>query len=1226
MAQSDRARTSRSSSSSRGASPGLLFRRGFVGFLALVWLFFVASLIGFNPADPPTHLVWPANPSPTNWCGPVGAHLSYYAFRFLGWGAWLGAAAAGLVLISLITGIAWRDLAVRVLGLALIVAGGSTMHNLLFPSRGWFPDVPGGVLGVAGGELLVQHFGVVGAGLWIGAGLLLGLVVAADDWIGFLFGWMRDRAVPAAVTAGAAAAPVVAKVSVATGRAAARAGGGFFGAMTRVFRRGAGAPRQHDLDDAPRDADRARSKGRGSNAIEDRDGLVDPDSGRRVRSKPRADEATGEQSPGAKPRRGRRGSADEAAQAEATTEAGANADANAEDASDSSSAGEPASQVEAKPRARGRRRAAQPPEPAGVSDDASQNADDDSGSVEDAIADQNRAGDDASVTDEADADPALDDELPGAPQVFDKDALRAKMARLPVVFGQRDVQVASDADLEGLQNVAELEGYRFPGLDLLENPEENFSLKLEEHVRDQGAALESALRQYKIDGEVVGIESGPVITLYHVKLAAGTKVAQITALDKDVARALKAVNIRIVSNMVGRDTIGIEVPNAQKEKVRLKELMSRPERYAKMKLPMFLGKDASGEALIADLTQMPHMLIAGTTGSGKSVCMNTIIMGFLYTKKPSELKLVLVDPKMVEMSQFKDIPHLMCPVVTEMSKAAAILDWACGKMDERYELLAEAGCRDIATYNDLAWEELRERLTPPGKVLTPEEEARIPRKLPYMVFIIDELADLMMTNKEVEGSIIRIAQKARAVGIHLILATQRPQANVVTGLIKSNMPARVAFKVASGMDSRIVLDQKGGELLLGYGDMLYLSPRTSKLLRAQGTLVDDLEIRKVVRFMREVASPSFERQLLSLRKSDGDDEKILESKNNSSASLAAAQEDPMFERAVEIVLETRRGSVSLLQRRLAIGYTRASRLVDLMGIAGIISDHKGSVARDVLITPEEWAAMKQLAAEEAAAQGLEWPPPPNQGELFPKGTGPGEALADAQDGPASAPEASNPETKPPESKLSASKPSPSTPAAISVSERPVPPTKPAAPASTKALPLAKPGVAASAIAARGAAGAAIGGAAGAAASSTPSKTAPAPSKGGSRDNPRDQDTAEESAFDDDESAPLDLDHRAPWEDEEPADEVADESDDAADGDSEAEYEDADEQDEFDDPDHTDEDDTEEDDSDDEDDGSDEGDFEASADEDQGRPPNRPPSRPSSPPPKPPSRGGSSRRP
>lgn len=551
----------------------------------------------------------------------------------------------------------------------------------------------------------------------------------------------------------------------------------------------------------------------------------------------------------------------------------------------------------------------------------------------------------------------------GAPQVFNRDDLKAKIAKLPVRFAQDNKSLATDDDLAAFQNAMDLKGYKFPGLDLLEEPEEGFNEKLESLVRGQAEALEASLQEYKINGEVVDIESGPAITLYHIRLAPGTKVAQINAIESDLARSLKAVNIRVVANMEGRDTIGIEVPNPTKERVRLKELMSNRERFGEMKLPMFLGKDAAGDPLISDLTKMPHMLIAGTTGSGKSVCMNTIIMSFLYTKRPDELKLVLVDPKMVEMSQFKDIPHLMCPVVTEMPKAAAILEWAVTKMDERYELLADAGCRDIAGYNELEWDELKERL----EIETDEQAMRIPKKLPYMVFIIDELADLMMTNKEVEGSIIRIAQKARAVGIHLILATQRPQANVVTGLIKSNMPCRIAFKVASGMDSRIVLDQKGGELLLGQGDMLHLSPSSHELSRAQGTLVDDKEIRRVVKFLKTISTQNFERSLVQLKgDQDADEERLYLSENNSSASLKAAQEDPLFDRAVEIVLETKRGSVSLLQRRLAIGYTRASRLIDLMGIAGIISDHKGSVARDVKISLEEWEAMKELVAEEAA--------------------------------------------------------------------------------------------------------------------------------------------------------------------------------------------------------------------------------------------------------------------
>ncbi len=528
---------------------------------------------------------------------------------------------------------------------------------------------------------------------------------------------------------------------------------------------------------------------------------------------------------------------------------------------------------------------------------------------------------------------------------FDPDALREKMAQMPINFAPKvtatEVPRAPEVDLSG---------YKFPGLEMLEDPEGSFQTEMEFLVREQAAALESALQQYKIDGEVVNIDSGPVITLFEVRLAPGTKVARINAVDSDIARALKAPNIRVVANMAGKDTVGIEVPNLEKERVRMKELMSaEPEKVAKMKLPMFLGKDASGNPLVQDLNAMPHMLIAGTTGSGKSVTMNSIIMSFLYTKRPDELKLVLVDPKMVEMSQFKSIPHLMCPVVTEMAKAAAILEWAVTKMDERYELLAEAGVRDIASYNQLEWEEIKERIEPS----TPEEEARIPRKLPYLVFIIDELADLMMTNKEVESHIVRIAQKARAVGMHLILATQRPSANVVTGLIKSNMPCRICMKVSSGMDSRIVLDAKGGELLLGHGDMLFLSPRSSELIRAQGTLVDDQEIRKSVKFLKDVSGQAFEPQLVQMRSGEAGGEGF-------------GERDELFDNAVEVVLDTQRGSVSLLQRRLTIGYSRASRIIEEMERFGIIGGHKTAQAREVLISAEEWMAMQELARREAA--------------------------------------------------------------------------------------------------------------------------------------------------------------------------------------------------------------------------------------------------------------------
>ena len=579
----------------------------------------------------------------------------------------------------------------------------------------------------------------------------------------------------------------------------------------------------------------------------------------------------------------------------------------------------------------------------------------------------------AAAESESAASPATQDEAPeagdaeedsGSPSAdapgayaaerkFDPDALRAKIKALPINFSPHAAAKSGvpGAGISGTLRDSDMSGYRFPGLDQLIEPEYNFTQEMERIVRDQALLLEQALQTYRIEGEVVGIEPGPVITLYEVRLAAGTKVSAVGAVASDLARSLKAPNIRVVPNMAGKDTVAIEVPNVKKEKVRLKELMTvHNESAQKMALPMFLGKDASGTPLIGDLATMPHMLIAGTTGSGKSVCMNSIIMSFLFTKRPDELKLVLVDPKMVEMSMFKDIPHLMCPVVTEMAKAAAILEWATTKMDERYELLAEAGVRDIAGYNSLSWEDLKTRFNPG----TEEEEARIPKKLPYLVFIIDELADLMMTNKEIEGFIVRLAQKARAVGLHLILATQRPQANVVTGLIKSNMPCRVSFKVASGMDSRIVLDQKGAELLLGQGDMLYLSPRTSKLVRAQGTLVDDGEIRRVTGFLKEIATQNFEPQLVQLRGPGVDPEN-------------AGERDPLFDDAVRVVLETKRGSVSLLQRRLTIGYSRASRLIEEMAQANILGTYKGSQAREVTLTLEEWDAMKAQAEADAKA-------------------------------------------------------------------------------------------------------------------------------------------------------------------------------------------------------------------------------------------------------------------
>jgi S-DNA-T family DNA segregation ATPase FtsK/SpoIIIE len=499
----------------------------------------------------------------------------------------------------------------------------------------------------------------------------------------------------------------------------------------------------------------------------------------------------------------------------------------------------------------------------------------------------------------------------------------------------------------------ELGDYVLPQLSLLRDPEYVRTAAHEALVRDQARVLEKTLQEFRIDARVVEIDTGPVITLFEVELAPGIKVGQISALSNDVARALKAPVVRVVPTLPGKNTIGIEVPNLDKEKVRLKELiMLGGTKPTKMALPVFLGKDASGNPLIADIAAMPHLLIAGTTGSGKSVCINSLIMSFLMTQRPDHVKLIMIDPKMVELSVFKDVPHLMCPIVHDMQQAELILDWATTKMDERYELLAEAGVKNIEAFNRLGKEEVYTRFQP----TTDDERTKIPTHLPYIIVLIDALADLMMTSsKEVEHHLARLAQKSRAVGIHLIVATQRPQANVVTGLIKSNLPCRIAFRVASRMDSRIVLDQNGAELLMGQGDMLYLPPGSAKLIRSQGTFVEDDELKAVIDDLRGKAQPEFHHELIKLRPA---------------ADENAGERDPLFDQAVDIIVETRRGSVSLLQRRLEIGYSRASRLIDQMAAAGIVGEYKGSQAREVAVTKDEWERIKQQRNREIAEGGF----------------------------------------------------------------------------------------------------------------------------------------------------------------------------------------------------------------------------------------------------------------
>jgi len=496
---------------------------------------------------------------------------------------------------------------------------------------------------------------------------------------------------------------------------------------------------------------------------------------------------------------------------------------------------------------------------------------------------------------------------------------------------------------------ADYEDYELPPLDLLRAPEYGFAAIQEKMVERKAKALEDLLAEFGVNANVVNAEPGPAITMYELELAPGIKVSQISNLANDMARALGAISVRVVAPLAGRHTIGIEVPNNQREIVRIKDLIQRAgSKPNRMQIPLFLGKSSSGEVLTTNLGSMPHLLIAGTTGSGKSVCINSIITSVLLTKRPDEVKMILIDPKMVEMTVFETIPHLMCPIVTDVSRAEQILKWGTTKMDERYELLAEAGVRNVDAYNKLGPQEIIQRFQPS----TPEEEAKIPKKMPHIIIIIDELADLMMTAaKEIEAYIVRLAQKSRAIGIHLVIATQRPQATVVTGLIKSNMPARISFRVASRMDSRIILDQNGGETLLGEGDMLFLRPGTSELVRAQGAFVEDGEVRKIAKHLKTVAMPQFHPELMQLNRID----------------TSEAAKDELFDDAVRMVLETKRGSVSLLQRRLSIGYARASRMIEMMAASGILGEYKGSQAREVMITLKEYERKKEQMAADAAA-------------------------------------------------------------------------------------------------------------------------------------------------------------------------------------------------------------------------------------------------------------------
>lgn len=480
--------------------------------------------------------------------------------------------------------------------------------------------------------------------------------------------------------------------------------------------------------------------------------------------------------------------------------------------------------------------------------------------------------------------------------------------------------------------------YEFPSPQLLERPKPRNLKQLEKAIQENADVLQRTLAEFKIEGQVVAYQQGPVVTMLEVALAPGTKVTKIHSLADDLAMALKAESVRIVAPIPGKSTVGVEIPNPVREDVRMVSLLESEEfRATRPAVPMLLGESADGRAMVEDLAHMPHLLIAGSTGSGKSVCINTILLSILMTRTPDEVRLILIDPKQVELAFFTDIPHLLSPVVTDMKRASAVLEWALDKMEERYDLLRRFEVRNIASYNELGEKAILER----AKELEMDDEV-VQVKLPYVVIVVDELADLMLAvGKDVETAITRLAQKSRAVGIHVILATQRPSTDVITGLIKANMPTRIAFKVASKVDSRVILDQNGAERLLGMGDMLYMPPRSSTIGRAQGTYASDREVKRVVGFLRERYPQEFSDELVSL---------------STAPLLDSAEKDELYDEAVRIVLNEQRGSASLLQRALSIGYTRASRLLDLMRAEGVVGAYKGSKASEVQMTIEEYEA------------------------------------------------------------------------------------------------------------------------------------------------------------------------------------------------------------------------------------------------------------------------------
>ena len=500
---------------------------------------------------------------------------------------------------------------------------------------------------------------------------------------------------------------------------------------------------------------------------------------------------------------------------------------------------------------------------------------------------------------------------------------------------QNEVQkVAQEMETSGLEHKPD-KAYVFPSIDLLKKGEGKKSANTEHQLRETADKLQQTLKNFGVNVTVTNISCGPAVTRYEIQPEMGVKVSKIVGLTDDIKLNLAAADIRIEAPIPGKAAVGIEVPNKENVMVAFRDLIESPEfQTAKSKISFAVGKDISGKTKVTDIAKMPHLLIAGATGSGKSVCINTIIMSILYKARPDEVKLIMIDPKVVELSVYNGIPHLMIPVVTDPKKASGALHWAVAEMTERYEKFAEANVREINGYNAKV-----------DSIEVPEGQER-PQKMPQIVIIVDELADLMMVaSNDVEEAICRLAQLARAAGIHLVIATQRPSVNVITGLIKANMPSRIAFSVTSGTDSRTILDMNGAEKLLGKGDMLFFPSGYPKPVRVQGAFVSDDEVGKVVDFLKE-----------HMQQEVTYNEEVTNTMTAAAGNVSGQdnEKDSYFADAGRFVIEKEKGSIGMLQRYYKIGFNRAGRIMDQLADAGVVGPELGTKPRKILMTAEEF--------------------------------------------------------------------------------------------------------------------------------------------------------------------------------------------------------------------------------------------------------------------------------